>query len=73
MTSKQKLELIESAIRENRTVYICSHTKQTKITPKTYQKWIDSGFELFKDDGKSLYMARGKNFDCIDYCAIRTS
>ncbi len=73
MTSKDKLSLINEAIKAGRTVYICNHMKQVKVTPKTYKKWADSGYYLFKDDGQSLYMARGKNYDCIDYCAIRTS
>ena len=26
---------------------------------------------MFKASGRSLYVQRGKNWDCIDYCSIR--
>lgn len=66
-TAKEVLSWIESRISEGRTVYIATALKITEISPKTFNKWQDSGLKLFKvsNDGKDLFIARGKNYECV--------
>ena len=71
MTPTEKLAIIEGKINEGKTIYINTYTSSTVISPKTYAKWVKSGHPLFKATEKSLYVARGKSFDCIDYCSIQ--
>jgi len=67
-----KLAWIQERLAEGRTVYVCTYTRATKITPKAAKRWADAGLALFKVDGRgSLLMARGKHYDCIDGCALR--
>lgn len=42
------------------TVWVCTHYRRT-----AYKK-----VEQFRLTNKSLYVRRGRNWDCIDYCAI---
>jgi hypothetical protein len=69
-TASEKFEAINKNLLAGKTVFIATYTKATKITPKTFKSWEASGHKLFKLAGNSLYMARGKKFDCIDYCSI---
>ena len=41
-----------------------------KVTPKTAAKFT-ANQPLFKATRNGLFMARGKRFDCIDYCSIQ--
>ena len=73
MTAAQKkLEWIKDKIEEGLTVYVTTHLKSTAISPRTWGCWAEHGNTLFKlsEDNTSLFMARGKNYDCIDYCKI---
>lgn len=71
MTATEKLEMIQKALTEGKTVIFANYLRAWKITPKTVANFAKAGVDLFKVKGKSLYMARGKNYDCMDYCAIR--
>lgn len=71
MNAQQKLEMIQSHINAGRTVFVSTALKSTRITPRTFANWARLGHELFKVKGDTLYMARGRSFDCIDYCAIQ--
>lgn len=70
ITATEKLENIVLALESGKTVYVCTCTKQTKVTPKIFASWVKDGLKLFKVSGNSLYMARGRSFDCIDFCTI---
>lgn len=73
MTAAEKLNAITDALHAGKTVYVETMTRSTVITPKTAQRWANNGHTLFKVAGESLYMAVGRRFDCIDYCALRTA
>lgn len=66
-TASAVLKWIEDRIAEGRTVYISTALKVIEISPKTYSKWQKSGSDLFKlsNNDDDLYIARGKNWDCI--------
>lgn len=68
----EKLAWIKERLAGNMTVYVCTYTRATKITPKTAARWADAGRDLFKIDSTgSLMMAVGNRYDCIDYCGLR--
>lgn len=69
-TATDKLNNIVASLEAGKTVYVCTCTKQVKVTPKTFASWVKDGLKLFKVAGNSLYMARGRSFDCIDFCTI---
>ena len=64
---------MQEALAAGKTVTISTAYRATIVTPKAYAKWQASGKALFRfsADGSSAWMARGKAWDCIDYCAIR--
>ena len=70
MESKEKLSKIIEALESGKTLFFSTCLKHIKVTPKTYKKWQKSGYELFKADSKSVYIAEGKKFSCIDGCKI---
>jgi hypothetical protein len=63
---------MQDALAAGQTVTISTVYRATIVTPKAYAKWQASGQALFRysADGSSAYIARGKSWDCIDYCAI---
>ena len=66
-----KLAWIKDRLAEGMTVYVTTHTRSTRVTPKDAQSWVDDGRELFKlGHNGTLLMARGKRYDCIDYCGL---
>ena len=68
--AEAKLDGITKAIESGKTVYLSTCTKVTKITPKAWKSWADKGLTMIKVSGKSLYIAAGNRFDCIDYSRI---
>ena len=71
MTAQEKYEMIMTALTDGKTVYVATYLRCAKITAKTLAKWAAAGIELFRVRDNSLYMGRGRSYDCIDYCAIR--
>ena len=69
--AQKKLDWITEQVNAGRTVVIGTHYKAWEINKRTFDRFDKAGSQLFKTDTKSLYMARGKNWDCIDYCSIR--
>ena len=58
-------------IRAGGTINIINYAKHIKVTPKVLARFEKHGQKVFKTDSKgSLYIARGKAWDCIDYCRI---
>ena len=71
-TAHEKLTWIEDRLAEGKTVYICTYTRATKITPKTAARWAAAGNILIKVDASgSLVMARGHHYDDIGGCGLR--
>jgi len=70
MNSKDKVQAIIKALESGKTIFVNTYTRSTKITPTTFKKWNAAGHTLFKADDKSMYMASGNKFVCIDYCQI---
>lgn len=74
MKATARLTWIREQLAAGLTVYVCTYTRATKITPKTAKRWADSGIDLFKVDSTgALVMARGRRYDSIDGCALRAS
>lgn len=70
MTADTKLLTIIAAITAGRTVFIGTRARLVKITPTTWQAWMDAGRPLVKVAGASLYMIERGQYVCADYCAI---
>ena len=64
------LKHILDSIKDGKTAYIATRLKTVKVDKKTLNKWDNSGYPLFKEANRSLFIARGRNYDCIDYCKI---
>jgi hypothetical protein len=62
---KQVLDNINNALSNGMTVRIATAMQYTDVTSKTVAKFNKAGYDLFKVSGKSLYIRRGKNWDCI--------
>jgi len=65
----EKLNKILAHINDGGTVYIGTQIRMSKIDSKVVKSWEKSGYDLFKvGKSGSLYLARGKNYDCVDGC-----
>lgn len=62
--------LIE-AIEAGKTLYVCTYTQATKVTAKTLRAWAATGRPFLKARGGDMLMARGKGYDCINFCGLR--
>ena len=59
------LEKIQNHLKQGGTVVVSTYCRAWQFDGPKYA-------EYFRQDSKgSLYMRRGKSWDCIDYCAIR--
>lgn len=72
MTPAEKVERLFTLLKEGKTLYISTTLRATRVTQKHVDKWEAAGRPLFKADGKSMYMASGKKYVCIDYCKFYT-
>lgn len=70
MTATEKLDAINAALTAGKSVYVRTMTKTTLIKQRHVDAWAKAGRQLLKTSGASLYMARGRHWDCIDYCQI---
>lgn len=68
--ARKKLAWINERIEEGRTVFVSTYGKHTKITAKNVAAFKAAGAEMFQATKTGLYIARGRNWDCIDYCKI---
>jgi hypothetical protein len=69
-TPAEILSWITDALASNKTIYVATATRITKITPKVAQQFDAAGRPVFRASDKSLYMSVGRRYDCIDYCRI---
>ena len=72
-TPAEILAWITDALASNKTIYVSTATRTTKITPKVAQQFDAAGRPVFRASDKSLYMSVGRRYDCIDYCRITAS
>ncbi len=70
MTGKEKAATIIEKIEAGFTVTISNHLRAWHLDLKILNRFRSAGHELIKGKGNSLYLARGRHFDCIDYCKI---
>lgn len=61
-TATRKLAFIHEHLAAGRTIYIATALKAWKLSKKHAA--------MVKVSGESIYLQRGKNWDCIDYCQI---
>lgn len=71
-TPAELLTWITDALESGKTVYVSTALRVTKVTPKTAQQFLKTGRPVFRASDKSLYMAVGRRYDCIDFCQITT-
>lgn len=71
MTAQEKMSGILSAAKDGKTIVISTTYKAIQITQKNIDAWDKAGRSLFTVKGDSLYIGRGKYYDCIDYTAIK--
>ena len=65
-----KLDFINAQTADGATIFLRTYTNCTEVTARTLVNFEACG-GLFKVDSKgSLYIRRGKNWDCIDYSKI---
>jgi hypothetical protein len=67
MTAQERLDIITQALGEGKVVTFTTHLKQIVIDQKVVKRFEKAGIPLFRVIGKSLYIARGGNWDCLDY------
>jgi hypothetical protein len=59
-------QFIQDQIALGKSIMIQTAMRTTKITPKNYKAWADSGKSLFMIDSEgNLRIARGKQYDII--------
>lgn len=68
-----RLENIEAAIAEGKTISINNPYRITRITPKTYNKFVAAGIKLFITSDDHLLMRAGKRYESINFCTITVS
>lgn len=71
LTAEQKLEKILEHLKLGRTIVISTYSKAGQVDQKSVDRFSKAGLPLFKVEGNSLFMARGKSYDCIDYCQFK--
>lgn len=52
------------------TVLICTAIRVWVINQKVVERWNRCGLPVLKDVNGSMYMGKGKNYTCIDFCGI---
>lgn len=71
MTATEKLAKILEVLKAGKTIYVQTTYRAWKITAKDVATFEAANRPLLKVNGNSLYMAVGKRYDCIDYCAFK--
>lgn len=66
LTAEQKIEKILAIIASGKMVQFRSGLSCINVDAKTVKRFEKAGAELFKASGNSLYIARGRNWDCLD-------
>ena len=69
-TAAETLAWMLDALATGKTVRVATAWRVTDITPKIAKKFADAGCPIFRASDKSIYMAVGRRYDCIDFCKI---
>ena len=69
-TAAETLGWITNALASGKTICVATSTRVTMVTPKIAAQFAAAGRPIFRASDKSLYMAVGRRYDCIDYCSI---
>lgn len=64
MLARRVKEELENKLRAGHTVYLSTHLKHIKVTPKTFKGWEKAGVPLFKIDSEGN-LRMGKNIICF--------
>lgn len=67
-----KLDAIKKAIADGSTIYIYTYGRCVEVSPRTFARFGGENGPFKVDAKDSLYIARGKAWDCIDYTSIKT-
>jgi len=62
-TAAERLAEIQAALKDGRRVQVSTHLKSTV--------YDERHIAMFRTMKNSLYVQRGRAWDCIDYCSIR--
>ena len=73
MNGTKKLEWIKERLSDGMTVYLQTALQATKVTKKNFDNFEEFGGMFKTDSNDSLYIRRGKNWDCVDYCRLSAS
>lgn len=69
--AEDKFDWIVSRLGEGHTIRLSTSLRVVEITPGTWDKWQKKiGYPPVKTVNGSLYLARGKHWDCADYCHL---
>lgn len=71
MNAKEKVEKLLDLIERGATVIFSTYTRGYKIDKKTVSRFSAAGIPVLKATEKSIFMASGKKYLCMDFCAIR--
>lgn len=70
MTGAEKIEKIMAEIEAGKTVQFRSGYSCINVSKKDVARFRKAGCEIFKAKGHSFYVARGRNWDCLDLHAV---
>lgn len=70
MNGATKIEKIMETINSGKTVQFRSGMSCINVDKKTVNRFKKAGAELFRSEGKSIFIARGRNWDCLDLHAV---
>lgn len=70
MKAADKLTKILEAIANGKTVTFSTSMRIVPVNAKAVAKFKKVGHDLFKVKGDSLFIARGKHYDCVDGCKV---
>lgn len=65
-TNERNAEVLLGLLAAGRTVYIATHYRVTKITPKVAQRWIAAGRPVLKNDTRDGHLMLGSGRSYVD-------
>lgn len=70
MTPAQKLTKIVEAIESGKTIIFANYLTHTKVTPKTYRRFLAAGMDMFLATEDHLLVNMGKRFESVNGCKV---
>ena len=71
MSAAKRLEMIQNAWANGRTVSFSTHTRTVRVTAKTAQRWEEYGQPFARVAGDTLQIIEGRRYVDAMGCAIR--